>query len=73
MHITDRIARRKQPLVSIEITPPEEGRSISELFGSVYQLLPLKPTLIAATYHHQRVVGEGIGARRATRKTRLKD
>ena len=62
MHITELIARRKQPLVSIEITPPEKGRSISELFGSVDQLLPFRPTFITVTYHQQRIVYEDVGA-----------
>jgi len=58
LHITELIARRKQPLVSIEITPPEKGRSISELFSSVDQLLPFRPTFITVTYHQQRIVYE---------------
>lgn len=62
MHITDLIARRNRPLVSIEITPPEKGRSISELFGSVDQLLPYKPAFITVTYHQQRIVYEDMGA-----------
>ncbi len=52
------MAARKRPLVSIEITPPEKGRSISELFGSVDQLLPFNPTFITVTYHQQRIVYE---------------
>jgi methylenetetrahydrofolate reductase (NADPH) len=62
LHITELIGRRKQPLVSIEITPPEKGRSISELFGSVDQLLPFEPTFITVTYHQQRIVYEDAGA-----------
>ncbi len=62
MHITGLIARRKQPLVSIEITPPEKGRSISELFGSVDQLLPFKPTFVTGTCHQQRIVYEDVDA-----------
>lgn len=58
MHITELMAARKRPLVSIEITPPEKGRSISELFGSVDQLLPFNPTFITVTYHQQRIVYE---------------
>jgi methylenetetrahydrofolate reductase (NADPH) len=58
MHITELIARRKRPLVSIEITPPEKGRSITELYGSVDQLLPFQPTFITVTYHQQRIVYE---------------
>jgi methylenetetrahydrofolate reductase (NADPH) len=62
LHITELITRRKQPLVSIEITPPEKGRSISGLFSSVDQLLPFKPTFITVTYHQQRIVYEDVGA-----------
>jgi len=58
LHITELIARRKQPLVSIEITPPEKGRSIAELYSSVDQLLPFHPTFVTVTYHQQRIVYE---------------
>lgn len=62
MHVTELITQRKQPLVSIEITPPEKGRSISELFSSVDLLLPFQPTFITVTYHQQRIVYEDVGA-----------
>ncbi|MBN2464816.1 methylenetetrahydrofolate reductase [candidate division WOR-3 bacterium] len=62
LQIPELIARRTRPLVSIEITPPEKGRSISELFGSVDQLLPYDPTFITVTYHQQRIVYEDVGA-----------
>ena len=73
MHITEPIARRKQPLVSIETTPPEKGRSIPELFGSVDRLLPFHPTFIAVTYHQQRIVYEDAGAEPTRRVPRRKN
>jgi len=62
MHITELIARRKRPLVSIEITPPEKGRTVEEIFNSVDSLLPYNPTFITVTYHQQRIVYQELGA-----------
>jgi methylenetetrahydrofolate reductase (NADPH) len=62
MRISDLIAKRKKPLVSIEITPPEKGQSIEEIFNAVDQILRFQPTFITVTYHQQRIVYEEIGA-----------
>jgi methylenetetrahydrofolate reductase (NADPH) len=62
MHITEYIARRLKPLVSIEITPPEKGHSIQEIFDTIDQLLPYKPTFVTVTYHQQRIVYQDAGA-----------
>ncbi len=62
MHITEQIARRKQPLVSIEITPPEKGHSIQEIFDAIDLILPFEPTFVTVTYHQQRIVYEDIGS-----------
>jgi len=61
VHITDIIARRKRPLVSVEITPPEKGASISGIFETIDQLMPLGPAFVTVTYHQQRIVYEDVG------------
>ena len=62
MHITELIAGRKRPLVSIEITPPEKGHRIQEIFDAIDLILPFEPTFITVTYHQQRIVYRDIGA-----------
>jgi methylenetetrahydrofolate reductase (NADPH) len=61
MHITELIAGRKRPLVSIEITPPEKGHHIREIFEAIDLLLPFAPTFITVTYHQQRIVYQELG------------
>ena len=61
MHITEYIAKRKKPLISIEIMPPEKGHSIQEIYDTIDQMLPFDPTFITVTYHQQRIVYEDIG------------
>jgi methylenetetrahydrofolate reductase (NADPH) len=61
LHITEHIAKRKRPLVSIEITPPEKGRNIQEIFDSIDQLMLYAPTFITVTYHQQRIVYQDVG------------
>jgi methylenetetrahydrofolate reductase (NADH) len=61
MHITEHIARRARPLVSIEITPPEKGRGVEEIFDTVAALMPFRPTFVTVTYHQQRIVYQDVG------------
>jgi len=61
LHITEYIAKRKKPLISIEIMPPEKGHSIQEIYDTIDQMLPFDPTFITVTYHQQRIVYEDIG------------
>ena len=73
MHITEHIAKRKRPLVSVEITPPEKGRSVQEIFNTVDQLVPFQPTFITVTYHQQRIVYQELGAGLVKRVPRRKN
>lgn len=61
MHITEHIARRKRPLISMEITPPEKGHSVEQVFETVEELLPFEPSFVTVTYHQQRIVYDDIG------------
>jgi hypothetical protein len=63
LHVTELITRRKQPLVSIEITPPEKGRSVCEPVRSVDQLVPFRPAFISVTCRQGRFVYEHAGVR----------
>jgi len=58
MHITEHIAQRTKPLISLEITPPEKGHSIQGIFETVDNLLPYHPSFINVTYHQQSIVYE---------------
>ena len=58
MHITEHIAKRTKPLISLEITPPEKGHSIQGIFETVDLLLPYHPSFINVTYHQQSIVYE---------------
>ena len=61
MHITDCIAQRRQPLISLEITPPEKGHSIQGIFDTIDSFLPFHPSFVTVTYHQQRIVYKDIG------------
>ena len=62
LHITEHIAHRTRPLISLEITPPEKGHSIQGIFETIDQLLPFHPTFVTVTYHQQRIVYQDIGS-----------
>jgi methylenetetrahydrofolate reductase (NADPH) len=56
------LARAERPTVSVEITPPEKGRGVEEIFATVDALLPFGPAFITVTYHQQRIVYQDVGA-----------
>ena len=58
MHVTEIIERRRKPLVSLEITPPEKGTSIVHIFDTMETLLPYSPSFVNVTYHQERIVYE---------------
>jgi methylenetetrahydrofolate reductase (NADPH) len=60
MHITEYIANRKKTLVSLEITPPEKGHSIQNIYQAVDLLKPYDPAFINVTYHQQSIVYEEV-------------
>jgi len=62
MHIVEHLKRRRRPLVSVEITPPEKGHRIEELYGAVDALMPFEPAFITVTYHQQRIVYEEVAS-----------
>lgn len=49
MHISE-IFRRNQPAISFEFFPPKTEAASQELFHTIRQLVPLKPTYVSVTY-----------------------
>ncbi|HFE63719.1 MAG TPA: 5,10-methylenetetrahydrofolate reductase [Caldithrix sp.] len=58
MHVIDAINSSKEFFISLEITPPNRGQSIDDIFAAVDPLLEFKPAFINVTYHQPHVVYE---------------
>lgn len=58
MQVIEAIKNSKKYLLSLEITPPNKGTSIDELFGTLDSLMPFEPSFINVTYHQPQVVYE---------------
>lgn len=58
MKVIEALKKSKEVLISLEITPPDKGRSIDELFFTLDELIPFKPSFINVTYHQPHVVYE---------------
>lgn len=58
MHVVDAITNAREPLISLEITPPNKGTSIDELYRTMDTLMPFNPAFINVTYHQPQVVYE---------------
>ncbi|MCX6556721.1 MAG: methylenetetrahydrofolate reductase [Candidatus Aminicenantes bacterium] len=58
-------------LFSLEITPPDRGKSVDDVFSGLEALMPFEPQFINVTYHQPHTVYEekdGIITRRPRRK-----
>lgn len=58
MHVVDAVNNAKELLLSLEITPPNKGTSIDELYYAMDTLMPFKPSFLNVTYHQPQVVYE---------------
>ncbi|UCF65323.1 MAG: methylenetetrahydrofolate reductase [bacterium] len=58
MHVIDAINQSKDIFISLEITPPNKGQSIEELFQVIDPLTEFNPAFISVTYHQPQVVYE---------------
>ncbi len=58
MHLTDYIKNRKgKPLLSLELIPPEKGKSIDEIYQTMDTLMTFSPTFVSVTSHaHERSI-----------------
>jgi len=54
MKVSEAIARER-PLLSLEITPPDKGHGIGEIFAALDPLVGHKPRFINVTYHQPHV------------------
>ncbi|NOZ13231.1 MAG: 5,10-methylenetetrahydrofolate reductase [Acidobacteria bacterium] len=71
MKMTDVLSKAETPVLSLEITPPDRGRSVDELFSAIEGLMDFTPKFISVTYHQPHTVYEevdGIIRRRPKRK-----
>jgi len=71
MKLTNVLTQEKAPILSLEITPPDRGRSVDDLFGAIDGLMEFAPKFISVTYHQPHTVYEeveGVIHRRPRRK-----
>lgn len=58
MQVIELINKSKELFISLEITPPNKGQSIEDLFRVIDPLTAYKPAFISVTYHQPQVVYE---------------
>jgi len=58
MQVIEALNSAQKLLLSLEITPPDKGRSIGQLFHTLDDLVEFEPTFINVTYHQPHVVYE---------------
>lgn len=58
MQVIEALERKDKLVLSLEITPPDKGRSIEELFATLDLLMPFNPAFVSVTYHQAQVVYE---------------
>ncbi len=71
MKLTDVLSTTQKPVLSLEITPPDRGKSVNELFTAIEALMDFSPKFISVTYHQPHTVYEevdGVIRRRPRRK-----
>ena len=60
MKMTTVLTQATAPILSLEITPPDRGRSVDELFGAIEGLMDFAPKFISVTYHQPHTVYEEV-------------
>ena len=71
MKMTDILSEATSPVLSLEITPPNRGQSVDDLFAAIDSLMRFQPKFISVTYHQPHTVYEeknGVIIRRPKRK-----
>lgn len=59
--MTEALTESHGPIFSLEITPPDRGRSVDDLFRVIDDLAHFKPSFINVTFHQPHVVYEEVG------------
>ncbi len=58
MKVTNLIHQEGTPILSFEITPPERGHGVQEIFSTLDALMPFQPQYVSVTYHQPHVAYE---------------
>jgi len=68
--VVEALARAAAPLLSLEVTPPERGGTVEDIYRTIEALLPFNPQFITVTYHQPQMVVEEREGRRVERRLR---
>ncbi|MFH2107218.1 MAG: methylenetetrahydrofolate reductase [Chrysiogenia bacterium] len=69
--VIDWLKQNNKLMFSLEITPPDRGKSVDDILSSIETMMPFDPQFINVTYHQPHVVYEekdGVISRRPRRK-----
>jgi methylenetetrahydrofolate reductase (NADPH) len=69
--VIDWLNQNNKLMFSLEITPPDRGKSVDDILSSIETMMPFDPQFINVTYHQPHVVYEekaGVITRRPRRK-----
>lgn len=69
--VIDWLKQNRKLLFSLEITPPDRGKSVDDILAGIETLMPFDPQFINVTYHQPHMVyeeKEGVITRRPRRK-----
>lgn len=58
MQVTEALKKSEKFVLSLEITPPNKGTSIDELYQTMDIMMPFHPQFVNVTYHQPQVVYE---------------
>jgi methylenetetrahydrofolate reductase (NADPH) len=56
MKVTEHIANAKSTLFSIEVLPPQKGKTIDDLLKVLEPLMEFKPPFVDVTYHREEII-----------------
>src|ERR1700722_7739009 len=56
MNVTDHLKKAKDTLFSIEVLPPQKGKTIDDLLKVIEPLMEFKPPYIDVTYHREEII-----------------
>lgn len=56
MNVTEHLAKAKSTLFSIEVLPPQKGKTIDDLIKVIEPLMEFKPPFIDVTYHREEIL-----------------